>query len=99
MQDKQLTREPVVVVIDDDASVRAALKELIESAGVEVKSYASGRAFLEDRLPDATSCLVLDVRLPEMSGIKVKRNSQGLALTCLLFSSPDTETSRWPCAR
>ena len=72
MQEKKLTREPVVVVIDDDASVRAALKELIESVRLEVKSYASGRAFLEDGIPDDTSCLVLDVRLPEMSGIKVQ---------------------------
>ena len=72
MQEKKLTREPVVVVIDDDASVRAALKELIESIRLEVKSYASGRAFLEDGIPDDASCLVLDVRLPEMSGIKVQ---------------------------
>ena len=72
MQEKKLTREPVVVVIDDDDLVRAALKELIESVRLEVKSYASGRAFLEDGIPDDASCLVLDVRLPEMSGIKVQ---------------------------
>ena len=72
MQEKKLTREPVVVVIDDDASVRAALKELIESIRLEVKSYASGRAFLEDGMPDDASCLVLDVRLPETSGIKIQ---------------------------
>jgi FixJ family two-component response regulator len=64
-----VTREGVVVVIDDDASVRAALKELFESVGLKVKLYASGSAFLEDRIPDATSCLVLDVRLPETSGL------------------------------
>ena len=64
-----VTREGVVVVIDDDASVRAALKELFESVGLTVKLYASGSAFLEDRIPDATSCLVLDVRLPETSGL------------------------------
>src|SRR5262245_64607576 len=61
-----------VVVIDDDVSVRTALKELFESVGLEVKSYASGRAFLEDGIPDDTSCLVLDVRLPETSGLKVQ---------------------------
>ena len=59
-------------MIDDDASVRAALKELFESVGLKVKLYASGSAFLEDRIPDATSCLVLDVRLPETSGLNVQ---------------------------
>ena len=76
-QDRQplnVTREAVVVVIDDDASVRAAIKDLFESVGLVVKLYASGSAFLEDRLPDATSCLVLDVRLPETSGIKIQEN-------------------------
>ena len=67
-----LTKERVVVVIDDDASVRSALKELFESVGLKVKLYASGSAFLEDRIPDATSCLVLDVRLPETSGLNVQ---------------------------
>ena len=69
---ENVTREAVVVVIDDDASVRAALKELIESVGLEVRLYASAGAFLEARIPDTTSCLVLDVRLPGMSGIKVQ---------------------------
>ena len=64
-----VTREGVVVVIDYDASVRAALKELFESVGLKVKLYASGSAFLEDRI---TSCLVLDVRLPETSGLNVQ---------------------------
>ena len=67
-----VSREGVVVVIDDDASVRAGLKELFESVGLKVKLYTSGSAFLEDRIPDATSCLVLDVRLPETSGLKVQ---------------------------
>ena len=69
---KNVTSEAVVVVIDDDASVRAALKELIESVGLEARLYASAGAFLEAHIPDTTSCLVLDVRLPGMSGIKVQ---------------------------
>lgn len=69
---ENVTREGVVVVIDDDASVRAALTELFGSVGLEVRLYASAGAFLEARIPDTTSCLVLDVRLPGMSGIKVQ---------------------------
>ena len=63
--------DTVVVVIEDDASVRAALKDLFESVGLVVKLYASGSAFREDWLPDVTS-LVLDVRLPETSGLKIQ---------------------------
>ena len=64
--------EGVVVVIDDDASVRAALKELLESVGLNVKLYPSGSAFLKDGISDATSCLVLAVRLPAISGLKIQ---------------------------
>ena len=96
---ENVTREGVVVVIDDDASVRAALTELFESVGLEVRLYASAGAFLEAGIPDTTSCLVLDVRLPGMSGIKVQEQLSELAFTCPLFSSPAMETSRWPCAQ
>ena len=75
--DENLTREAVVVVIEDDASVRAALKELIESVGLEVRPYASAGAFLEAPIPDTASCLVLDVRLPEVSGLKVQEKLAG----------------------
>ena len=70
--DENLTREAVVIVIEDDASVRAAVKELIESVGLKIRIYQSGVAFLDATIPDAASCLILDVRLPEMSGIKVQ---------------------------
>ena len=70
--DENLTTEAVVIVIEDDASVGAALKELIESVGLRVRIYGSGSAFLDAPILDAASCLVLDVRLPEMSGIKVQ---------------------------
>lgn len=70
--DENLIREAVVVVIEDDASVHAAVKELIESVGLKVKLYASAGAFLEAPIPNTTSCLVLDVRLPDVSGIKLQ---------------------------
>src|SRR6476620_1210767 len=69
---KENVRDAVVIVVDDDASLRAALKELLTSVGLEVTLYASAGAFLEAPIPDITSCLVLDVRLPGMSGIKVQ---------------------------
>jgi FixJ family two-component response regulator len=70
--DENLIREAVVIVIEDDASVRTAVKELIESVGLKVRLYASAGAFLEAHNSDTPSCLVLDVRLPEVSGIKLQ---------------------------
>jgi FixJ family two-component response regulator len=65
-----MTEGSVVVVIDDDPSVRIALKELFESVGLKVKLFGSGNAFLEEPILESPSCLVLDVRLPRMSGLK-----------------------------
>jgi len=68
---KNSNSESGVFVIDENASRRAALKELFESVGLQVEFFASGSAFLENRPPESTnSCLVLDVRLPGMSGLR-----------------------------
>jgi FixJ family two-component response regulator len=64
--------ESTVFVIDHDASARAALKELFESVGLKVNLLTSGNAFLEAHIPDTPCCLVLDVRLPGMSGLKLQ---------------------------
>ena len=60
---------PVVLVVDDDASVREALKSLFGSIGLEARLFASVTEFLAARLPEVPSCLILDVRLPGISGI------------------------------
>jgi FixJ family two-component response regulator len=62
-------QQPIVFVIDDDESVRAALSSLFRSVGLQVRVFASAPEFLQSRLPDAPSCLVLDVRLPGLSGL------------------------------
>jgi FixJ family two-component response regulator len=62
--------ESMVFVIDDDASVRASLKSLFESVGLHVQVFGSADAFLQSERPDAACCLVLDVRLPGLSGIE-----------------------------
>src|SRR3989454_9955360 len=63
----------VVFVVDDDASVRDSLGRLISSVGFKVETFASARAFLDSRRPDAPGCLVLDVRLPGLSGLDLQR--------------------------
>ena len=64
-----MTGAPIVFVVDDDASVRSSLKFLLSTVGLQVESFASADAFLQKKAPDAPSCLVLDVRLPGLSGL------------------------------
>jgi len=63
----------IVFIIDDDARMRAALERLLKSVGLRAESFATPQDFLRHKLPDIASCLVLDVRLPGMSGLEVQR--------------------------
>jgi FixJ family two-component response regulator len=67
------TGEPIVFVVDDDPSVRETLADLIASVGLSVLAFRSAREFLGSRRPDAPACLVLDVRLPGLSGLELQR--------------------------
>lgn len=66
---KQQQEQPIVVVIDDDDLVREAVCDLLRSVGLASKPFASVSEFLKWKLPDGPSCLVLDVRLPGLSGL------------------------------
>jgi FixJ family two-component response regulator len=66
--------DPVVFVVDDDASVRDAVKRLITSVGLRVETFGSTREFLGGKRPEAPACLVLDVRLPDASGLELQRD-------------------------
>ncbi len=68
-----MTIDSIVFVVDDDASVRSSLKFLLSTVGLQVDSFDSADTFLHKKLPDAPSCLVLDVRLPGLSGIDIQR--------------------------
>ncbi len=61
--------EPVVFIIDDDRAVREALQSLLRSVGLRVELFDSAAGFMESALPDAPSCIVLDIRLPRLSGL------------------------------
>jgi FixJ family two-component response regulator len=62
-------QQPVVFVVDDDASLRESLSSLFRSVGLQVRTFATAPEFLQSKLPDIPSCLVLDVRLPGPSGL------------------------------
>jgi FixJ family two-component response regulator len=62
-------KEPVVFIVEDDPSMRRALGNLFQSVGLEVEVFGSASDMLKSKLPDVASCLVLDVRLPGLSGL------------------------------
>jgi FixJ family two-component response regulator len=69
MTKEQLQDKPVVFVIDDDEAVRDSLRSLFRSVGLQVAVFDSTLAFLRSKRPNAPSCLVLDIRLPDVSGL------------------------------
>ena len=68
-----MTSAPIVFVVDDDPSVRSSLKFLLSTVGLHVESFESADTFLHKNPPDVPSCLVLDVRLPGLSGLDFQR--------------------------
>jgi FixJ family two-component response regulator len=67
------TDQAMVFIIDDDVRMRAAMQRLLKSVGLRAESFATPQEFLRRKPPDGPSCLVLDVRLPGMSGLDVQR--------------------------
>ena len=64
---------PTVFIIDDDRGMRQSIQDLVESVGLRAESFATGGEFLERKRTNDPSCLVLDVRLPQMSGLDFQR--------------------------
>jgi FixJ family two-component response regulator len=87
MKDKQ-DKSAVVFVIDDDASMRRALDNLLGSVGLDVRVFASPEEFLEADRPDAPGCVVLDLRLPGKSGLAVQQElaQAGIGLPVIFIS-------------
>ena len=73
MQPRMAETQAIVFVVDDDASVREAVERLVRSAGLRVEAFASAEEFLTRPKPDAPSCLVLDMQLPDLSGLDLQR--------------------------
>jgi len=79
---------PLIAIIDDDPSMRGALEDLVVSVGLQVRPFASPLDFLQSKLPDAPGCLVLDVRLPGMSGLTFQKELArlGIALPVIFIT-------------
>jgi FixJ family two-component response regulator len=77
-----VTERSTVLVVDDDASVREALRDLFQSVGLSVEAFASTQEFLKNRLLEGPGCLVLDVRLPGKSGLDFQQELNAANISC-----------------
>jgi FixJ family two-component response regulator len=91
-----LSEIPVISIIDDDASVRAATQNLIRSLGYKVHMFASAEAFLESQQLDTTSCVIADVQMPGMNGVELQSymRAQGRRIPFIFISAFPEETIR-----
>ena len=80
---------PTVFIVDDDGRMRAAMQRLLKTVGLHSESFATPQEFLRRTLPDSPSCLILDVRLPGMSGLEVqsKLNEAGVHIPIIFITS------------
>jgi two-component system response regulator FixJ len=79
---------PTVFVVDDDAAMRDALAQLLETAGLQVETHADGPAFLAAYEADRTGCLLLDMAMPGMTGLEVQAalNTRGLNIPIIFLT-------------
>ena len=82
-------------VVDDDDDVRASIAGLLRSEGLRAATFATPRQFLDSRLPDGPSCLVLDLQLPGMDGLAVQRELVAAGVsTPIIFITAHGESRR-----
>lgn len=83
------SREPTVFIVDDDADVREALSELVESVGLKAEAFACAQAYLDRYDPERPGCLVLDIRMPGMSGIALQQElkQRGSSLPIVIITA------------
>jgi FixJ family two-component response regulator len=83
-----VTEHTIVHVVDDDEAVRRALSSLLRSVGYGIRSHATASEFLKAALPDAAGCIVLDVRMPGVSGLELQEhlNRSDVSLPLVLMS-------------
>jgi FixJ family two-component response regulator len=81
--------EPIVFVVDDDRSVRCSIERLIQSIGLKVQTFQSAGEFLQRARPEGPACLVLDVRLPGLSGLDLQREltNRGIQLPIIFITA------------
>lgn len=91
-----MSKTPVISVIDDDGSVRAATSNLVRSLGYTVHAFASAEEFLQSNDLKGTSCVITDVQMGEMSGVELQAHvlAQGHGTPFIFITAFPTESSR-----
>ena len=91
-----MRRCPVISVVDDDASIRAATDSLLRSRGYIVSTFASAAEFLGSRQLDETSCVITDVRMPDMSGVELQTvlRNKGCSTPFIFITAFPEESAR-----
>lgn len=89
-------KKAIVYIVDDDDSVRGAIKRLIRSADLAAQTFASGSDFLKSKFRDQNACLVVDVRMPGMSGLELHRKlvERGFKLPVIFITGFDDAETR-----
>ena len=90
------TEGPLVYIVDDDASIRRAMKRFINSAGLSVKTFSSARSFLDYESISTHACIIADVKMPEIGGIELVRElrHRGCRLPVIIVTAFDNEETR-----
>ena len=88
--------KPIIYIVDDDVSVRRAMKRLFSSIGIDAQTFASGPEFLDSGYRDQNACLIVDVKMPGMSGLELQRNlvAKGTKIPVVFVTAFDTEEIR-----
>src|SRR5499426_1661919 len=94
-EDEQLQDAPIISIIDDDESMRCAVKSLVTSLGFGAYTFASAEKFLQSPHLDHTSCVISDLQMPGLNGVELQKSL--LAPRCLLLRCrSDTSESSFP---
>jgi FixJ family two-component response regulator len=95
--ERESTEPPLISIIDDDEAVREALKSLIVSVGLRTEDFSSGEDFLESGHVDETACLIVDVRMPGMSGLDLQErmNATQSSIPIIFISAHDDGEARF----
>ena len=86
--------QPIVSIVDDDESVRDAMRALVQSFGLEANTFSCAEAFLESGRVEETSCLITDLQMPGMSGVELQE-----ALRAKRYSTPIIFITAFPDER
>ena len=87
--------KPIIYIVDDDGSIRRAMKRLIRSVGMDVEVFASAQEFLDSKHRNHDACMIVDIKMPGMSGLELQEVllARGFQLPVIFitgFDSPET---------